>query len=915
MLARVATAAYLQALRAFPRRHRAIYGPEMIDAFERELELRSRERGALAAVGFACAAMLNVIGSGVGERRRYRKTGLTATIGFASLDFILGWRMLLRYPGLSIVSVFGMAVGIGISAGAYTIVAAMMASALPLADDNRVVSLVSWDTVTNNREQRLLRDVASWREMASLQDVAFSRTVQRNLIVDDSVPEIINVAEITPAAFRVAGVGALRGRYLLPEDQQPGAPEAMVIGHEAWLRRFAADPDVVGRQVRLGSTIYSIVGVMPEGFAFPVNHTFWIPSRLDPLAFEPRSGPVVDVFARLAPGATFDGAQAELAGVSKQLATASTATHEFLRPRVVPYTYGFNDMDDAENQLALRAIQILIGLLLLIVCVNVSILVYARTATRQAEIAVRAALGASRRRIVAQLFAESLMLAGVSAALGLSLLSIALTQLDAAIVPLFGRLPFWMDISLSTSTVIYVAVLTPICAAIVGVIPAVKVTGGGVQGSLQGLSPGSGSGMQMGRMWTAMIVAQVALTVALLPAAMFHGWSSLRFRSGDAGYASVEFLTTRVALDRASAPSSPQSEREQRSRYAASLAELERRLRAEAPVKDVTFAMTGVGEERTMVIEVEGKPAPIDPVDYNIVEGTKQGHQAAFNRIAPNFFSAYGVPLDIGRPLTSADTGAAAVDTLQAVVVNRSLVDLVFGGANPLGHRVRYVGRSREATGGHVELNRWYEIVGVVPDFPQLPTTQVSRIYHAVAPAELIPAVIAVRMNRADLRGFPSKLRQLSAAVDPNLQLRNITTAEDEVRREQGMMRLIGVCVILVMFSVVVLSAAGIYALMSVTVSRRRKEIGIRAALGAEPRRILAGIFARALAQLASGAAIGMLLAVGLEGLLEGEMFQGQGAVILPLVAVTMATVGLLAALGPARRGLRIQPTEALRDD
>jgi hypothetical protein len=285
-----------------------------------------------------------------------------------------------------------------------------------------------------------------------------------------------------------------------------------------------------------------------------------------------------------------------------------------------------------------------------------------------------------------------------------------------------------------------------------------------------------------------------------------------------------------------------------------------------------------------------------------------------FNRIAVDFFDAFDVPVLMGRGFHAADAAPGAA----GVVVNRTFVDAMFGGDSPLGRRVRYVGRSREAPKTDVELNRWYEIVGVVQDFPTARTLdqhRVSRLYHAAAPGDVYPPMLAVRVRGTAPSAFASRLREVSAAVDPTLQLRNVSSVEDAMKREQGVMRLIGVTLSAVILSVVVLSAAGIYALMSFTVARRRREIGIRTALGADPGRILASIFSRAFRQLVIGAAAGMIGAVGLEQLLEGEMFQGQGAVILPIVAVFMTVVGLLAALGPARRGLSIQPTEALREE
>jgi putative ABC transport system permease protein len=906
---------YTLALRAFPQRHRAAYAAEMIDTFERELRER-RQSGVVAATRFILAACVNVIVAGVGERLRYRRVGYTNVL-FARLDFILAWRMMLRYPGLSIVAVFGMTVGIAIATSAFAIVSALTDAKVPLPEGDRIVSLLNADAVSGNREQRTLHDFMAWRGMTSVEDLGVTRTVQRNLMMPGRPPDEVTVAEISASAFRVARVPAFRGRHLLPEDERLGAPDAIVIGHDEWVRRFDTDPHIIGRSLQLGSTTYAIVGVMPEGFSFPLFHNYWIPWRIDPGAYGPRTGPSVNIFGRLAAGSSIEGAQAEIAALGHEMSARSPATHEHLRPRVVPYTYAFTDMDDPGNGLALYLMELAIVLLLVIVCVNVAILVYARTATRLGEIAVRGALGASRRRIVAQLFVEALMLSGIAAAAGILLAGVALRQLNGAVLIVGGGvLPFWMSLGLSVDDVVYVIALAVFSAAIIGVVPALKATTARVHTRLQTLSAGSGSRMAMGRVWATLIVLQVALTVTMLPASMFQAWTALRFRSGDLGFASGEFLTAQLIVDRTTAAPGADGEKEFTARLAAVQRELDRRIREEATVSDVTYSMTSVGEERAMILEIEGRPAPVDAVNYNVAAGTKSGHLVRINRVATNFFDAFDVPVTMGRGLHDSDaslTGPGA-----GVLVNRAMMDTVFGGANPLGTRVRYVGRSREANERDVVLDQWYEIVGVVPDFPvirSLDATPESKIYHAAAFCELQPAELAIRIHGTDPAAFAGTLRELGASVDPNMQVRDVATIESVLKREQGLMRLIGTTVALVMLSVIVLAAAGMYALMSFTVAQRRREIGIRAALGADRNRLLAGIFARALGQIAVGVAAGLAGAFALEGVLEGEMFQGQGAVLVPLVILVMAIVGAIAVAGPALRGLRIQPTEALREE
>jgi hypothetical protein len=396
---------------------------------------------------------------------------------------------------------------------------------------------------------------------------------------------------------------------------------------------------------------------------------------------------------------------------------------------------------------------------------------------------------------------------------------------------------------------------------------------------------------------------------------VYHAWDALRFRTGDIGFAAGEFLSGELVMDQSRALVTAEDEtRARRARYATRHAALEHAVEQEATVAAMTFSLVAPGGELAAVLEAEGVEPPIDPVDYNITSGSRRGSLVRFNRIAPDFFDAYGVPILAGRRFGPGDTTPNAT----TVLVNRTFATHFFGGQNPLGRRVRYVGRSREAGDENVELDRWYEIVGVVSDFPSHAMHadgSDARVYHAVAPGAIQPATLAIRVRGTDPGSFGSRLRAIAATVDPALQLRDLASAADVVRREQGIMRVIGYSLAIVTLTVVALAAAGIYALTSFTVERRRKEIGIRAALGADAKSILAGIFSRVLAQLGAGAAIGLLAATGLETVLEGDAaFRGK-TVLLPMVALCTMGVGLLAAIGPARRGLRIQPIEALREE
>jgi hypothetical protein len=348
-----------------------------------------------------------------------------------------------------------------------------------------------------------------------------------------------------------------------------------------------------------------------------------------------------------------------------------------------------------------------------------------------------------------------------------------------------------------------------------------------------------------------------------------------------------------------------------------------RRLEAEPRVSSVTFAMVNPGEERKARIETQRIPGPPQlgvEASGSAVQPEIEIHEMRFNRVDVHFFRAFDVPMLAGRGFTLADippsvAGPDFPPEGGAVVVNRTFALQVFGG-DALGRRIRYVGGSLGAAPQNLESRRWYEIVGIVSDFPEGASTGIDdsklKLYHPAAAGQIQPVSMALRLRGGDPSTFAGRLREIAAAVDPELHLSDIRSLDEALRREQWIRRLEAAMLAAVTVSVLMLSSAGIYALMSITVSQRRKEIGIRMALGAERTRIVASIFSRALRQLAVGAALGMAAAVILERALG--LMRGNAEVILPVVALLMMAVGFLAALGPARRSLRIEPTQALRE-
>jgi putative ABC transport system permease protein len=811
---------------------------------------------------------------------------LPRALRFSPLDLKVGLRMLARYPVLTVVGTVAIAVAIALGTIYFEAVDKFQNPRLPIPDGDRVVSIRQWDVNASTAEGQMLHDFAAWRkQLRTITDLGAAITFQRNLVTDDGRVEPVRGAEVTANAFRIMRTPPLMGRALTERDEQPAEAPVVVISHRLWTTRFASDQAIVGRTVKLGSTPATIVGVMPEGFAFPSNHRIWTPLRTDGSTIAPRTGPSISVFGRLAPGATMDDARTELGVVGGRMAASSAATHQHLRPRLTTYSKPL--AEGGEMQLLtniMYAVNSIFLMLLAIVSTNVATLVFARTATRSWEITVRSALGASRGRIIGQLFAEALVLAGLAAIVGLILAKVAmrfgLAQFEAS-----DALPFWIDASLSWRTFLYTGALTLFGAAIVGILPALRVTRVNIQDALRSESAGR-AGLRFGGFWTAVIIVQVAITVLFLPLAGGGVFESNRFNQRAEGIGAEHYLTAGVGIDRENHTIDSTA---LAARLRHSFDELERRLVAEPGVQNVAFASR---------LPVE------DQFKYSIEVDTSTGipstglRTSTLVQVSKGFFGAFGTSVMSGRDFEPLD-----FETGRVLIVNQAFAQHVLGQRNPIGQRIRILS-GEEMDGIRKE---WYEVVGMVRNFGwQLPRPEEqSAMYLPTVPLPGARVSMAVRAN--DPAGFTDRLRIVAAEVDPTIRLTDVQLLGGVGGGEAKTNWALTSVAWLVGFIVLLLSATGIHALMSFTVARRTREIGIRAALGARPGRIVAGIFSRAFLQIGAGLVIGSGLAA-LIGL-------GSTRAVLMLVAADaiMLVVGLTACALPVRRALTIHPTEALR--
>jgi putative ABC transport system permease protein len=717
---------------------------------------------------------------------------------------------------------------------------------------------------------------------------------ERNVLTGEGRVESLRVAEITASAFPLTRVQPLLGRALQPTDETLGAEPVVVLGYDIWQRQFLRDPAIIGRVVTVGRTARTVVGVMPPRFGFPRNQQLWVPLPVQDAA--PREGPAVQVFGRLADGASWQEAAAELDVVSARLTADHPATHAQLRTRVRAFA-GRTPGDPLRfEDLAIHAVVLL---LLGAISANVATLIFARTAMREPEMVVRHALGASRGRVIAQIVTEGLVLALAAAVLALVVAQTTVRYAWDRASQIIGDdgLPFWVDLKLEPATVAYALLLALVAAALIGLLPALKATSASIQAGLQGITSTGGT-MKFGGIWSFIVGAQVACTLLFVLAAVGIYTTSRNNQSTWAAAPTERYLTFRFRMDNEALAGEQgvADDRQIAARRARAYEDLAGRLRAEPGVTHVTYGdRLPTMSPDWVAVEMEQDGAP--PAR---VQGDYEGG-FAMAAVGAGYHEAFGARILAGRGLQAGDAGTPN----GAVVVNEAFMRLV--GRNPVGARVRTLQRGPER-----ELGSWLEIVGVVSDLWTLPADWNGKayIYRAAGAAELDPVVVAVRVA-GDPAPLAPRVAALARQVDAGLQLRDVITFEEIIDQEQKPRVIGGVVIGGVLTGATVFSAAGLYALMSVAVARRTREIGIRIALGATRRHVLRSVFARAGRQLGGGIIVGNSIILFLAW--RADSLTAALLVTSVITSVIMATVGVLACAAPARRALRIQPTEALR--
>ena len=835
----------------------------------------------------------------VEKARRARGLAWFDELRFSWLDVKLGGRMLVRYPVLTVVGGVSMAFAIWVGAGTFEAIRQLVFPSIPLPESDRIVVLQNWDAAENRAEFRSTHDFVAWRDaLESVDDLGAYRTVTRNLMITEGLAEPVFTAEMTAAGFRVLRVPPLLGRALVDADERADAPLVAVIGYDLWQSRFQGDSGVIGRTVRITGTQATIVGVMPDGFAFPRTQELWAPLRIDVTGYDRRQGMTIRIFGRLAPGATLEEARTELTNLGRRAAGDFPHTHQHLRPQLFTFAESVRAIGGPGEDLVLLMGNVFVAMLLVLVCANVGLLMFARAATRETEIVVRSALGASRRRIVMQLFAEALVLGGVAAVVGLIAaewgVRWGLELMRGELTDQSGNFAFWVDGKLSPLTFVYTVLLTLLAATIAGVLPGLKITRS-LADRLKRATAGGG-GTQFGGLWTAVIVLQLAVTMGFPVVTFFVRKDAVKIETRPLPFPVDQYLSVSLEMERFSPePGADTSVAAFQARYLSAAEDLEQRLLADPAVRGVTFAEY-LPRQYHPNNQVEVDEGALTPPD-------ERGWVVASTRVDPKYLDVLGVSMLSGRWFNSGETSPDA----RVAVVNKAFVDRVMGGKNPIGRRIRYPWR------GALETLPWYEIIGVAPDMGTISGWGPAGIYHPLDRKAFYPFHVAVHVT-GDPQEFAPRLRAIATDAEVTLRLAELMPLRDVVNAEVAFHTFWVRMTTIVSAIVLLLSLVAIYAVMSFAVSRRTREIGVRVALGATHGRIVRAVFKQPLRQLGMGLLAGTLLVFLLLGGMDDGLPSADQLLFLGGYTAIMIAVCMIACVVPTRRALSVQPTEALRE-
>lgn len=860
---------YRRLLHLFPSSFRNEYGPEMCAVFERKRRDVPNVAGLLALWLETLADVLTSAGA--------------VHFDILRQDLRYSLRTLARTPGFTVTAIIVAALGIGATTAAFTMMDHVLIRPLPFRDQDRIVKL--WENHAANGAHGELWDISpanfrDWKNMSkSFESMAAYRALSVNMI-GEGEPSRIDGASVTGEMFATLGVHPYLGRFITPDDDRESAPGTVVLSYSLWQAMFAGDAGVVGRKIVLDGSPYTVIGVMPSSFYFPNREALlWTAMRFAARDFEHRTNTYIYGIAKLKPGVPVERAQAEMRAIAGQLARAY--------PRELARTGAtvrlMRDQVSRQTMLMLQALLGAAGCVLLVACTNLANLLVARALSRRKELAVRAAIGAGRERLVRQVLTESLTLALAGGGLGLAIAYWALPLL-ARLVPV--TLPIAEVPSIDLRVLAFAVTVTIATGIAFGVIPAFRVCKRKDSADLREGNR-SGIGGRHEGLRSALVVAEIAGSIVLLVSCGLLLRALWRVQAVDPGFRTEHILTLRTSL-----PQPKYDSRTAREAFYHHVLDAARALPGVTGAAYISFLPMGM---RGGLWPVEIAGAPLDIAERQ---------DASLRFVTPGFFAVLQIPLLAGRDVSENDT----FERPFVAVVSESFVRRYFPDRDALGRHFNFGDYDRT-------------IVGVVGDIrvrgleqtsePQvyLPYQQHDRVAHWFAPKDLVIA------SGSDPRSLMPALRRIIHDADAEQPISDVRTLSEIVAAETASRALeVGVLGSFALMTFL-LAAIGIHGLLSFSVSSRTQEIGVRIALGADGARILGMVMREGVALAAAGTAAGVALAYAaarlLNSLLAGVSPNDLGtftAAVLLTVLMTLAGSAL-----PVLRALKIDPTTAIR--